>query len=315
MKKINMKKIVLLLSAVIMIASCQNKDLGELEQDGSYLGPVEIIFDWLDKPSSEIPTKDGMRVNIFAIEEGVFDYGVDDIGYMGGVVKLLFDKKFRTLSYSYHGNNIYFRNESDPELIEAYCNTMNRATYSRSYPDEATYTEPQGFFYVGKHDMCHVVEGAVINIIPESRIYTYTFEVRGVKGAEYISETRGAISGMSSSFFIGLDMRSQTSTTLLFNASVDKENEKIVGSFRTFGRLETDNFFTIEVLYPSKTNNGIIQCTWDVTPQIDDNKNYHIIIENSGIEIPDEDLKEEEGDDSGWKVDLGDWNDEEIILN
>jgi hypothetical protein len=88
-------------------------------------------------------------------------------------------------------------------------------------------------------------------------------------------------------------------------------NGKIVGSFRTFGRLDAENNFTIEILYPSNTS-GILQYTWDVTGQIDQAGHFDIVIENpEKIVIPDEGGESA----SGWIVDVDKWEDETVPLN
>lgn len=301
-------KALLFLATCLIGFSCENKELG-MPAASEETAAVQVAFDWRGIAQSEIPTADGMRVNIFGRDNLVRDYGVDDIAYTGGTVHLVKEASYMTLAYTYQGNNIYFRNESDRDLIEAYCNAQTRTTYTRSFPEEETYSEPTGLFYTGRHELCVARAGAVIPITPESRLYTYTFEVRGIEGAEFISEVRGAISGMSKSFFIGQGQPNPVPATVLFTASVDKANGKITGSFRTFGRLDTENNFTIEILYPSNTG-GIVQYSWDVTGQIDRDGYYQIIIDNSGIVIPDE------GGDaaSGWQVDLDDWNDQFVPL-
>ncbi|MFV0328027.1 MAG: hypothetical protein ACK5LF_27265, partial [Bacteroides xylanisolvens] len=133
----------------------------------------------------------------------------------------------------------------------------------------------------------------------------------GVSGTKFISATRGAISGMSNSYYLNSGTLSTTVSTLLFNATADVSGSMITGSFRTFGRIDnTTNNFTIEVLYPSSTG-GILQKTWDVTDQISNGTNFHIIIEDSGIDVPDEGGG---GTGGGFEADVEEWEDEVIEL-
>ncbi len=304
-----MKKILSLLALGLTVVACQNKDLGEIGTGDPNALPVNIVFDWGTLTDDQIPLADGMRVNIFAIEPDVRDYGVDDIGCHGGRVRLIRGEDYRTLAYTYTGNNIYFRHEADRDLIEAYCNVLTRTTFARAYPDELTFAEPQGLFYTGENASCCALPGATINIAPENRIHTYTFEIRNIQGTQFIYDTRGGISGMARSFFIGQNAISTTPGTVLFNATADKVNNMIVGSFRTFGRID-DNLFTIEILYPSNMD-GIMQFSWDVTGQIDDGINRHIIIDGTGIVVPDEGGSVS----SGWDVILNDWADTDVDLS
>jgi hypothetical protein len=54
-----------------------------------------------------------------------------------------------------------------------------------------------------------------------------------------------------------------------------------------------------------------------VTGQIDNGTNYHIIIDDSEMEIPDEGGGDNGGGEQtgGWEVDLNDWNDVTVPLN
>lgn len=307
-----MKKILSLsfLALSLVLASCQNKELC-YEHHDPHAASVKVLIHWdgIDNP----PVTHGMRINLFALGDHKA-YGLDDVPYTGADLFLKHGTAHRTLAYSYTGNNIYFRNQLNPELIEAYCNVMTRATYSRAYPQEQTITEPTGVFFVGMHPGYTVLdtsEPQVIDVYPQNKLVTYTFEVRKVRGSRFISATRGAISGMSASYFLGLDKLADTPSTVLFNAAVDQANDRIVGSFRTFGRLETLNNFSIEILFPSKTN-GILLRTWDVTPQISgvNAGNYHIVVDL------DYDIPDEGGEESGgWNVDVGNWEDITVPLN
>jgi hypothetical protein len=310
MKQMKERQKALLFVATCFIAfSCENKEMGAPGAI-SATTPARIEFDWQAVEESKRPVDEGMRVNIFSADRSIRDYGVDDISYTGATVNLVDGKEYMTLAYTYQGNNIYFRNESDRDLIEAYCNIQVRTTYTRAFPDEDTYDEPQGLFYTGRHDGYLAGSDEVITIAPESKLYKYTFEIRNVEGAEFIREVRGAVSGMSRSFLIGQNQPSQTPSTVLFNATVDKGNGKITGSFTTFGRLDTENNFTIEILYPSNTS-GILQQTWNVTGQINQSDHFEIVIENSGIVILDEGGETA----SGWEVDVNNWNDQTVPLN
>ena len=307
-----MKKILSLsfLALSLVFGSCQNKDLCYEHAGTPHKGDTEIRIHW--DGIAAPPVANGMRINLFSLDEFPA-YGIDDVPYTGTTVNLRYNSEVRTLAYTYRGNNIYFRNQLDADLIEAYCGAMTRATYTRSYPDERTVAEPQGVFYAGENARYTVLEDdpeRVIDVYPDNKLYTYTFEVRNVKGAQFIRETRGACSGMSDAYFLGSGTLADFPATILFNASVDAATDRIVGSFKTFGRLDTNNHFTIEALFPSHTN-GIIQKTWDVTSQIDNGTNFHIIIEDSEIEIPDEG-----GEDTGnWIIDVGDWEDVTVPLN
>jgi hypothetical protein len=317
MKKIA-RYVMLVLAAIA--TSCQNKELhdpGVLPTQPE--GSVVVRINWA--PGLNVPTVDGMRINLFSHTEDIPDYGKDDVSATGGEVRFPPRRpqtvlSYKTFAYNYEGNNVKFVNESDSILIEATSNSLSRATYSRTFPEEPTIDQVRGDFHVGINPSYMVLETdevQFIDVYPENAVKTYTFEIRGVNGAEFISQTRGGIAGFSASYFLANGGLSTTSSTVLFNAQANGEQNTITGSFRTFGRLDRTNNFTIEILYPSNTPGaGIVQKTWDVTGQIDDGINYHIIIDDADINIPDEGGMGETG---GWEVDLNDWNDVTVPLS
>jgi len=307
------KKIALLfLTFAVAWISCQNKRLDDIPLTDLTRTNVNVRINW--QQDQLIPTTEGMRINLFALD-GTPHYGKADVNWDGGTVKLTKGTTCRTYAYSYIGNNVQFRNESDPDLIEATSAPLVRATYSRAYPEEPTISGIIGSMYAGENQSYTVLNTPnpqYIEIYPEDVVKTYTFEVRGVKGAQFISAVRGGISGMSASRFLATGQLSATPSTLLFDAAAHVAQGTVTGSFRTFGRLDDENTFVLEILYPSNTS-GIMQKTWNVTGQISgvNSDNYHIVIDPAEIEVPDEGG----GNASAWQVDLNSWNDVTVPLN
>lgn len=302
-----MRKLIIILTIALLAASCENKDL-------YYGGPapvqaVRVVFDW----QGQYKPAEGMRLNIFSLND-MPRYGIEDMNSDSTTIKIDIGSKVATLAYSYLGNSVYFRNEGTLASIEAYTNPTSRASYTKTYPDEITYAEPAAYFYVALNPSFDIVESTdtlIIGLKPINVIKTYTFEVRNVQGIQFVSDTRGAINGMGNSIYLSTRALTAVPSTLLFDASADKATNRIIGSFKTFGRIGTAlNRFTIEILYPSPTG-GIMQKSWDVTDQTSIPGNYHIIIDDSGIVVPDEGGEP----DSGFVVDVGDWETETIELN
>ncbi|MDR0953990.1 MAG: DUF5119 domain-containing protein [Rikenellaceae bacterium] len=300
------------------LASCQNKELYDLRFTDPTAKAVTVRINWAE--GLPVPTANGMRINVFSLNPDVAPhYGKDDVSAHGGLVWLRPGTTHQTFAYNYADNNLKFVNEHDPALIEAVSTELTRATYSRAFPDEQTIDQVRGDFHVGIHPGYTVLDTdqeQFFDLYPADAVKTYTFEIRGVAGAEFIASARGAISGFSASYFLATGELAAEPSTLLFNAQANGGQKTVTGSFRTFGRLDVTNNFTIEILYPSQTpGEGIVQYTWDVTGQIADGTNYHILIENdpaNGIpEIPDPGTVNENG---GWDVKLNEWNDIAVPL-
>ncbi len=303
--QIKMKKIILIFSAVAFLASCKQKEL--CYQEHPHGQQVNVVFNW---PGGVTPPAQGMRTNLFALGQYP-GLGVKDYPSTGGKIRIPYDRSYFSVCYDYFGSeDVLFRNEDNQAGLEAYTTAVVRATYSRSFPTENTVAEPSDL-YTGKVASFSVPrEGTPDDLIfyPENVVKTYTFEITGVRGARFITATRGAISGMSASHFISTGSLAATSSTILFNASKDGDNNRITGTFKTFGRLNETNTFTIEILYPS-VHEGIIQLSWDVTDQMALSDNFHLDI-NADVDI----IPDANGGGSAFDILVTDWEDVYIPL-
>ncbi|MDR1005067.1 MAG: DUF5119 domain-containing protein [Prevotellaceae bacterium] len=313
-----------LLPAVLLLGmlavSCTNKDLW---WGGANAGvdrqKTAVVFEWTDAPAGYTP-RGTMRTNLFSRTPEFASYGVSDLSAVnGGTMYLPVGASYNSVAYSYNADaKVYFRNENDSANIEAYTSTMSRTTYTRAFPEERTVASiaDNVQFYVGWLSRFDVVKSEVPDtmvFVPHNVLHTCFFEVRGITGAENITDSRGALSGMSPSYFLMRRELSSTPVTLFFASSVEVQTGSIHGSFSTFGRLDTENNFTIEILYPSATD-GILQFTWDVTGQMietDENGDYHILIDGSDIVVPNEGTGESGG---GFDADVNDWKEETITF-
>ena len=302
------KLIVFAILLPALLVACKNKDLCYDHPHGQ---GVEVKINWEEGVTKP---RQGMRTNLFSVVSGP-DYGISDMSVDGGTIYLYPETSYLSLCYDYFGSqNIYFRNETDSEKIEAYCASLVRASYTRAFPDENTVAEP-GIFYVDRVNRFDVLQSEVkqiLNFYPKNVLKTYTFRVRHIKGAEFITATRAALSGMSASYFLSTGELATQPSTILFNATVDKEKGWIVGAFRAFGRLDAINNFTIEILYPSATGE-IFSQSWDVTDQMirigHIDQEFDIEIETDITIIPSE-----PGGDSMFDATVREWDEERIPI-
>ena len=284
------------IALLFLLAGCERTDPCLL--DHPHGDPVKIVIDWAEQHSAI--AAQGMRGNFFSLDEKPH-YGVQDMPREGETIRFPKNSSLYSMVYDYYGaENIGFRNENDKDAIEAYTPQQVRATYSRSFPDENTLLEPSDL-YMDIHDRFTTGSPAdEIRFTPANVIETYTFEIRRVRGARYITDTRGAVSGVSGSRFLSTGKLFQNGATVLFYAEADGENDIITGSFRTFGRIDLpENVFTIEILYPSEA--GFLQISWDVTGQMEEG--FHIILDADIDIIPESDTG------SGFDAIVDEWKD------
>lgn len=291
------------LSVLFGFSACIGEDNSDC--DTSTTAPIRFIYEWTDEIET-IPTT-GMRVNLFSADDGR-DYGREDIPSTGAIINLPFERMYNGITYSYFSTNAQFRNETNPSSIEAYMRNLTRATYSRAYPYENTVEEPDVLLV--DHIAEFTVEGGkeiqTITMIPEDVVITYTFEVRKVRGAQYISDTRGGFYGISASLFLMNQTLSETPSTVMFYATPDADTDRIVGSFKTLGVVGDEHRLAIEILYPSDTN-GYILLEWDVHDQVQ--VGTHIIVEADIDIVPDSETG------GGFDATVQEWNDVVVPLD
>jgi hypothetical protein len=278
-----------------------------------------------------------MRMNLFSYDSEFPHYGIDPIAKDG--VKFIYlpeGGSYLCLLYDYYAQDIYFRNENDMNLIEAFCLSTTRSSYSsRANPvqGEETVSEP-GVFFIDRLEEPFTVGMAAnetdtlyMDFYPKNIIREFTFMVRNVAGAENISKVLGAISGMSSSYFLSTGKMSDKPSTILFENIhyVDMGEgpiDYLEGKFYTFGVTEPVNTrFTIELV---SNNDTYYYGYWDVTDQIIasitgratklEKDGYDILIENQpdddgGLNpIPDGDGSDDGGASGGFDVGVGNWD-------
>jgi hypothetical protein len=319
-----------------LTTGCSNKELwyggGGIDTDTRQ---VQVSFKW-----GESQTIQGtMRINLFSQTAEFASYGVADFAAAtGGEIKVPLGASYFGVCYSYDAaNKIYFRNESDPEMLEAYTASMTRGSYTRQYSTERTVgaVSEQAVFYIGRVDNFRVTESdepLLLSFTPENVLHHYTFEIKNVIGAQFIRDLRAACSGMSPSYYVCTGELSPSPATLFFSSTANVSEGTIAGSFRSFGRLDMQNVFTLEVL----TGGGkILQYSWDVTNQLGvagsvrsrniGDTTINIVIDDTTpcISDPDEnnDGKVEvpndgnQGSGSGFTADVDGWEEETINLN
>lgn len=293
-----------LLCIPFCFAACISEDRSECVVETT--APIQFLYEWTDDIET-IPST-GMRINLFAADQGV-DYGRDDILSTGAIINLPIGRSYYGVTYSYFaGYAVRFRSENNVEAIEAYTQNLTRATYSRAYPYENTVEEPDVLLV---DDIpAFTVEGGTeiqtITMTPESWVQTYTFEVRNVRGAEFISDTRGGFYGVSASCRLMTHAFSETASTLMFGATPEGDTNRITGSFKTFGVVGDEHKFAIEILYPSETS-GYVLMEWDVHDQV--LVGTHIIVEADIDIVPDSETG------GGFEALVQDWNDITVSLD
>lgn len=325
-----MRNILFLFLLLFTMVSCENKSLCDSGLCDKRDVAIKVVVNWEDSADAR-----AMRMNIFSQTDGVGDYGRDNIPVSGEkTIKLVNDASYIPLCYDYYAN-IHFRDETILESFQAYCAETSRQTYNTlatPVEGEETVEDPGGDFFVHSWqetfdvlfcDECD--EPLILNFYPKNILRQFTYRINNIEGAQYISEARGAASGMAAVYFFQTDeLTTERSTVLFVNSTfgVDKNGVGYVeGVFYTFGPVyPCQNRFTAEIL--SKAN-VYYTAYWDVSGQVSESMvdreaklardGYDILIENNNDipEIPD---PGEEAGGGGFEIGVGEWDNVDIYL-
>ena len=212
----------LIISCILLLVSCENKELFPPCSTGDNL--IEVIIHWEGKPLSTLP--ENMRVLWYPQDNpaGMLD---KMFGTYGGFDRLP-ASHFTPLCYDYYGNSrIDFRGYGSPASFEAYSIPASSLynQYAEPVPGEPTVSEaasPYLFYTDGRPqtiDTESVPQGDTLRVhfYPENVLREFTFLIYGVKGAKNMARNGGAISGMSASCFPATGHLAESPSTILFS--------------------------------------------------------------------------------------------------
>lgn len=322
-----MKKIFFtILPLVVLLASCKNKEL-VMEDPCLPTGwSVLVRMNW---ENHERDSRQ-MRMSLFTQNEypSLDRETVDKSGSLK--INIPVGCSYLPVTYDYYAKNIYFRNETDCNLVEAYSVASTRATYdthANPVKGETTVSEPGSFYMHSWNETFDIIrtpdngEELVIDFYPMNVMREFTFRINNVVGAKNIAQARGAISGMAASMYLSTGQLNSARSTVLFEnvSTTNEEIGSITGRFYTFGPIKPySNRFTIEII---SKENQYFTSYWDVSGQITESMadrdaklardGYDILINSNLPDIPD---TEDPEYDSGFEIDIGEWDDVIIYL-
>ena len=241
--------ILLELSLLIGLASCNHKDLCYDHRDHAHKHHINIIadyrYDWEENyggtdwktswPSHYLsydalrPAKPiGLRVVNF--KEGLGS-NTHNIGSDGGVVTL-YEGSNDVLVYNNDTEYIVFNRSEDGNgaTTRATTRTRTRSTYLGSeyaHPDEETMTAPDMLFanYLADFQVEKTSSPIDVEVTLQPLVFTYKIRYEFESGLKYVALARGALSGMARSVMMNTGVTSDESATILFDCDVVGKND------------------------------------------------------------------------------------------
>lgn len=301
-----------LLAALCGFCSCEHK---ELCYDHPHDASVRVTFDWSRVVSHVLP--EGMRVAFYPVEGGkpwIFDCpeGRDRLVEVP-------EGEYRVLCYNNDTEDIVWRNSDEYDRFTA---GTEDAEAPGGVPNRLTPDWLCGDHRAEVIDLTDLPPGTETEVpfTPVPMVCTYTFEVNGIRGLQYIADIRGSLSDMSGSLNMATDgLPEDLSECLLFGGKVS--GEQVKGGFYTFGPGIHDpahpeaHVFTL-YLKSHKGNVHVLEA--DVTGQVHrvplegHLHTVHLVVDFD-YDVPEEPIG---GDGGGFDPDVDDWVDvnEDILL-
>ena len=334
-----MKKLlnIMLLVLVLMVTSCDHKDLCYNHREHAHKYHIRIAADYrqdweenygykdwsafwpagyIDYESLRPEAPKGLRVINY--NENL-ESNTHNIGAYGGVVTL-YEGPNDILFYNNDTEYIIFSRTDNGVTTRATTRTRTRATYlgnQYAMEGEPTLTPPDMLYanYFEDYLAVKTVEPKDVYVTLQPLVYSYKIRYEFSEGLKYVALTRGALSGMAASVTLNTGETSEESATLLYDCEVTDYGARAI--VNTFGvpafphpnyptRAEYTHGLSLEVLM---RNGKTVIFEFDVTDQVQQQPHGGVIVV-SGIEVKAEDGSQGSG---AFDVDVNDWGDYEDI--
>lgn len=208
--------------------------------------------------------------------------------------------------------------------IEAYTNEISEQQRSRfaRYLQSRVDTRPSyedirvtpGHLFVARefniHIPRHISEDVfIISTTAKSVVESWTIEIDGITGMEWVGSVSMMLSGQVGSKYIATDKLSTEPVALYFDVvSAQRRSTVMTSRFETFGREKTSgDVALLSVLFTDVAGHPYMY-NFDVSDQMENNPKQHIVIK-SDVNIP----KPEVG--GGFKPEVDDWKEHEYDID
>lgn len=309
------------LAAMVTLSSCRHKDI---EFEVNDRGQVYVAFDWQKAPEAK-PTS--MLVYFYPADgDKPLLYTFADIS--GGPISIPYDSY---IGLGINGDNTDWagiRNTNDPDSFEVYTRDAESleayGILSRSVPravgaENERMAKTPGMMWSDRLDNI-VVDGLtdtdangvqVITFYPDEVTCHYTVDILDIEHSEYLSgaEVDGTLSGMAEGYLHGRRTATDVPVTMPFTLKSNIEEKSLHSEFLTFGECGKTARKHMLTVYVYLTDGTKWYHTYDVSDQVSmapDPRNVHIVLR--GLDLP-----EPIGGGSGFRPEVGDWN--EIHIN
>lgn len=291
---------------LVGLVACEHKDLC---YSHPHFATVRVMFDWTGISNHEKP--DGMRVVFYPADNEGSPWTFDFPEGKEGKIEIP-ENDYRVVCFNYDSDGMVWRESDSYALFTA-------DTRDAKSPDgeQMGVTPP---WLCGDHidEIClkdiPVGTERTVLLTPVNMVCHYTYEVNGIRGLERVADLRAVLSGMSGSLNMAADsLPAGLSESLIFDAMVMQS--QIRGGFYTFGYSALEGQPNLFRLYIKDRSGNTHVLEQDVTEQVRNVPvvghigDVHIVLEFD-YEVP----SGSSGGDTGFDVDVDDWDDVNIDI-
>jgi hypothetical protein len=322
-----MKPLPLLMPVVVSMTliSCEHKDLcihdlqgnsGRLVIEAEY--DLNFPFDYStytskDNQYLQLDLPEGLRALVYSLD---IDYDLHNLPAEGGEISI--NEGFHSiLCYNNDTECIVFENLSSYSEAMASTSQISSGGYYLSARNEPVVNNPDMLF-CGSIDSYYKQTLTTTEILPvkmQPRVFPYIIIVQFDAGYEYVTQAKGALSGMASK--INLRTGETPDETATFTFDCTKESYGLFAVMNSFGtpNYQTDNnpdynyeyYLTIKVRL---TDGSYLTFEYDVSDQLYDQPKGGVI-SIDGLQITEPDPANQQAHSSGFDIDIDDWGESE----
>jgi hypothetical protein len=238
----------------LLFVACIDDWFGDCPPLGSNIY-VKIHWDNL-VPGDSLPSY-GMHIQLYPTQGGAF--ASYPLQVHGGLLQLAPGDSYTSVCFDYVGMDyLNFRNMNDDALFEVYKESAGGTYRTRvdAGRDEPVVYEPYPYtFYTTNETPPFTVPSRgtdTLHCYPRNVLHEFTYMVHGVEGVENVASSRGAVSGISSSYRMMSGELSDAPSTVLFFRSLALENGRFPEHFSwqitdTLQRIPVPDYGSIPV--------------------------------------------------------------------
>lgn len=292
-----------------VFSSCNHKDLC---YDHYHKYDLRILFNW--KEVETVPKV--MRVYFYSHDVEVKHPFIFDISSSEEVVSLP-EGVYDVCCYNVDTENIISIGEQDFNSFEL--KTGKYAYRGRGEVSDILVDTPDFLCSDIKRNVTiygDKEKEQVLELTPFPAVSNYTYEVHGIKNLKNARQIKGFLSGVSSSVHIINNELSLPLYSTSFDVKV--EDGVLVGAFNIFGEREDqdgkkENFLKFDFLIDGKNDAtvsfNVTEQIYAVSPVRGYVRNVHLVV-HTDFELP-----RAIGNGKGFKLDVEDWETEEIDVD